>query len=63
MKWSITYLEKLKSHCRKEDINPICNLATHLYKHAKEEVSAELLDSLGHGLPVITAFGLFLDVF
>ncbi len=39
-----------------------CDLATHLYKHSKEELRAELLDSLGHGLLVITVRCLFMDL-
>lgn len=40
-----------------------CDLATHLYKHSKEELRAQLLDSLGHGFLVITVRCLFMDLF
>lgn len=38
-----------------------CNRLTHLNKHSKEELTAELLDSLGRRLFIITVRGLFLD--
>lgn len=40
----------------------IDDLVTHLYKHSKEELRAELLDSLGHSLLVITVGCLLLDI-
>lgn len=38
-----------------------CDILTHLNKHAEEELTAELLDSLGCRLFIIAVGGLFLD--
>lgn len=38
-----------------------CNLPTHLHEHSKEELTAELLDSLGRRLFIVAVRGLFLD--
>lgn len=46
------------THC----MSSCCFLVTHLYKHSKEEVGAELLHSLGHCLLVVAVHRLFLDL-